>query len=72
MCASSTPRLVGVHVRVMELSVVVPQSSPVCQHMRLEKSLVWMPFSAMRSLIPRLLLPTWPYQRSRILHCSLC
>ncbi len=40
-------------------------NSPVCRRMRLEKSLVWTPFSAVRSLVPRLLLPTWPYRGSR-------
>ncbi len=38
---------------------------PVCWRTRLEKSLVWTPFSAMRSLVPRLLLPKWPYRGSR-------
>ncbi len=44
-------------------------SSPVCRRTRLEKSLVWTPFSAVRSLVPSLLLPKYtvavPYRGSR-------
>ncbi len=36
-------------------------NSPICRRTRLEKSLVWTPFFAVCSLIPRLLLPTWPW-----------
>ncbi len=50
-------------------------NSPVCRRTRLEKSLAWMPFSAVRSLVPRLLLLTWPYRGIGIglpLRCSRC
>ncbi len=40
-------------------------NSPVSRLTRLEKSLVWTPFSAVRSVVPMLLLPKWPYRGSR-------
>ncbi len=50
------------HIPSVDLRLIVLDklNSSVCQRTRLEKSLVWTPFSAVRSLVPRLLLPKWP------------
>ncbi len=49
----------------LRLCVLDNLNLPVCWRTSLEKSLVWTPFSAMRSLVPRLLLPKWQYRGSR-------